>query len=69
MPEATCPTKVVILALPLYHIFGLMLMLAYMSVGAKGILIPNPRDMDGFCKAIKDSKFSVTAGVNTPSRA
>ena len=66
MPEATVPGKeVVILALPLYHIFGLMLMLAYMSVGAKGILIPNPRDMDGFCKAIKDSKFSVTAGVNT----
>ena len=66
MPEATLPGKeVVILALPLYHIFGLMLMLAYMSVGAKGILIPNPRDMDGFCKAIKDSKFSVTAGVNT----
>ena len=36
MPEATLPGKeVVILALPLYHIFGLMLMLAYMSVGAK----------------------------------
>ena len=66
MPEATEPGKeVVILALPLYHIFGLMLMLAYMSVGGKGILIPNPRDIDGFCKAIKDSKFSVTAGVNT----
>jgi long-chain acyl-CoA synthetase len=66
MPEATVPGKeVVILALPLYHIFGLMLMLAYMSVGAKGILIPNPRDMDGFLKAIKDSRFSVTAGVNT----
>jgi long-chain acyl-CoA synthetase len=66
MSEAVVPgEEVVILALPLYHIFGLMLMLAYMSVGAKSILIPNPRDMDGFLAAIKDSKFSVTAGVNT----
>jgi long-chain acyl-CoA synthetase len=66
MPEAVDPGKeVVVLALPLYHIFGLMFMLAYMSVGAKSILIPNPRDMDAFCGAIKDAKFSVIPGVNT----
>jgi long-chain acyl-CoA synthetase len=66
MAEAVEPGKeVVVLALPLYHIFGLMIMLAYMSVGARIILIPNPRDMDGFCAAIKDAKFSVIPGVNT----
>ena len=66
MPEAVDPGKeVVVLALPLYHIFGLMIMLAYMSVGAKSILIPNPRDMDAFCAAIKHAKFSVIPGVNT----
>jgi long-chain acyl-CoA synthetase len=66
MPEAVDPGKeVVVLALPLYHIFGLMFMLAYMSVGAKSILIPNPREMDAFCSAIKDAKFSVIPGVNT----
>jgi long-chain acyl-CoA synthetase len=66
MPEAVDPGKeIVVLALPLYHIFGLMIMLAYMSVGAKSILIPNPRDMEGFCGAIKNSKFSVIPGVNT----
>lgn len=66
MPEAVDPGKeVVVLALPLYHIFGLMFMLAYMSVGAKSILIPNPREMDAFCGAIKDAKFSVIPGVNT----
>jgi long-chain acyl-CoA synthetase len=66
MPEAVEPgCEVVVLALPLYHIFGLMLMLAYASVGAKGILIPNPRDIDAFCKAIKDSRFTVIPGVNT----
>jgi long-chain acyl-CoA synthetase len=42
-----------------------MFMLAYISVGAKSILIPNPRDMDAFCGAIKDAKFSVIPGVNT----
>ena len=66
MPEAVHPGKeIVVLALPLYHIFGLMIMLAYMSIGAKSILIPNPRDMDSFCGAIKNAKFSVIPGVNT----
>ncbi len=66
MSEAVDPGKeVVVLALPLYHIFGLMIMLAYMSVGAKSILIPNPRDMDAFCGSIKAAKFSVIPGVNT----
>ena len=66
MPEALDPgMEVVVLALPLYHIFGLMIMLAYMSVGARSILIPNPRDMDAFCAAIKGAKFSVIPGVNT----
>jgi long-chain acyl-CoA synthetase len=66
MPEAIEPGKeVLVLALPLYHIFGLMVMLAYLSAGAKAILIPNPRDMDAFIGAIKDSRFSVIPGVNT----
>ncbi|MGO4833942.1 AMP-binding protein, partial [Rhizobiaceae sp. 2RAB30] len=66
LPEATDPGReVVVGALPLYHIFGLMMMLAYASVGARSILIPNPRDMDAFVAAIKDAKFSVIPGVNT----
>ena len=66
MPEALEPGKeVVIGALPLYHIFGLMLTLSYMSVGGRNILIPNPRDMNAFIAAIKDERFSIMAGVNT----
>jgi long-chain acyl-CoA synthetase len=66
MPGLVDPGKeVVVLALPLYHIFGLMFMLAYLSVGAKNILIPNPRDVDAFCSAIKGAKLSVMPGVNT----
>jgi long-chain acyl-CoA synthetase len=66
MPGLVDPGKeVVVLALPLYHIFGLMFMFTYLSVGAKNILVPNPRDMNAFCGAIKDAKFSVMPGVNT----
>ena len=66
MAEAIRPgEEIVVVALPLYHIFGLMIMLAYLSVGAKCILIPNPRDTEAFCGAIKNAKFSVIPGVNT----
>ncbi|MDX1755232.1 MAG: AMP-binding protein [Marinobacter sp.] len=57
--------ETVVLALPMYHIFGLMIYVAYAAIGAKAILIPNPRDMDAFIGAIKDAKFTVMGGVNT----
>ncbi len=66
MPEALEPGREIFVgALPLYHIFGLMVTLSYLSVGGRTILIPNPRDMDAFLAAIKDEKFSIIAGVNT----
>lgn len=66
MPEAVEPGReVLVMALPLYHIFGLMVMHAYMTVGAKVILIPNPRDTDAFIGAIRNAKFTVIPGVNT----
>ncbi len=66
MPDACEHGKeIMVLALPLYHIFGLMLMMNYMSLGGKGLLIPNPRDMDGYINTLKKSKFSIMAGVNT----
>lgn len=58
-------TEVLVMALPLYHIFGLMIFVGYSSIGTKSILIPNPRDMDAYLNAIKDSRFSVIGGVNT----
>ncbi|WP_223115880.1 AMP-binding protein [Paracoccus amoyensis] len=36
-----------------------------MTVGAKVILIPNPRDTDAFIGAIRNAKFTVIPGVNT----
>ncbi|TRD20698.1 AMP-binding protein [Palleronia caenipelagi] len=66
LPGATEPgEEVVIMALPLYHIFGLMLLVAYAALGARIVLIPNPRDMDGMIDTIKGSKFTIFPGVNT----
>ena len=45
--------EVVITALPLYHIFALVInTLVMFKYGAKNILITNPRDMDGFVEEL-----------------
>ncbi len=56
----------IITALPLYHIFSLVVnCLTLMHYGAENILITNPRDIPGFIKILKSSNFTVVAGVNT----
>ncbi len=56
----------IITALPLYHIFALTVnCLLFVSVGAKNVLIPNPRDMPGFVKELKRHRFTAFTGVNT----
>lgn len=58
--------EVVITALPLYHIFALMVnCLSFYRYGAQNVLITNPRDMPGFVAELKKWKFSVITGVNT----
>ncbi len=66
LPEASIPTEeCMVAALPLYHIFGLTVSLAYISLGCRVILIPNPRDIDAFLGAIKDAGITVFPAVNT----
>jgi long-chain acyl-CoA synthetase len=58
--------EVVVTALPLYHIFALMVnFLTYFSLGADNWLVPNPRDMDGFVDVLKRARPTVFTGVNT----
>lgn len=58
--------EVVITALPLYHIFALMVnCLSYFTKGGRNVLITNPRDMPGFVAELAKWKFSVITGVNT----
>ncbi|MEM9858588.1 MAG: AMP-binding protein [Bacteroidota bacterium] len=55
-----------ITAIPLYHIFALTVNgILMLSVGAKNILITNPRDMKGFIKELKKHQFTLMTGVNT----
>ncbi len=66
LPEASVPTEeCMVAALPLYHIFGLTVSLAYISLGGRVILIPNPRDIDAFLGAIKNAGITVFPAVNT----
>ncbi len=53
-------------ALPMYHIFALSVnILLYFSVGAKNILIPNPRDLRQLVSAWQQHSPSSFTGVNT----
>jgi len=53
-------------ALPLYHIYALTVCaLLGMRLGGMNVLIPNPRDMDGFIKELGKYKINVFPAVNT----
>lgn len=52
--------------LPLYHIYAYTIhcMCAF-SLGNQSLLIPNPRDIPGFVKALKGVPFTCFVGLNT----
>jgi long-chain acyl-CoA synthetase len=53
-------------ALPLYHIFALTVnAMIGIKLGARNILIPNPRDISGFVKELKKYPFHIFPGLNT----
>ncbi|MDE1180176.1 long-chain-fatty-acid--CoA ligase [Paraburkholderia sp.] len=57
---------VTVCALPLYHILALSAcMLMGARWGAMNILIPNPRDIPGFVKALSGFRINFFPGVNT----
>ncbi len=58
--------ETVITALPLYHIFALTAnTFVFSAIGARNILITNPRDFKGFVKELSKWKFTAITGVNT----
>ncbi len=58
--------QTIVTALPLYHIFALVLnCLLFMKLGGKNLLITNPRDMPAFVATLKRHRFTAFAGVNT----
>jgi long-chain acyl-CoA synthetase len=58
--------EIMITALPLYHVYALTCnCLTYLQLGARNVLITDPRDMKGFIAELKKWKFTAITGVNT----
>jgi long-chain acyl-CoA synthetase len=58
--------EVIVTALPLYHIFALMVnFISYYSIGAENWLVPNPRDMNSFVEILRKAHCTAFTGVNT----
>ena len=59
-------SEVFVTALPLYHVFALTVnCFVPVMIGANNLLIADPRDIAGFVKALKSTRFTTLTGVNT----
>lgn len=62
----TLGEELVVTAIPLYHIFALVVnSMCFFTLGAKNVLIANPRDMTSFVNTWSKYQVSVFTGVNT----
>ncbi len=58
--------ELILTALPLYHIFALTAnCLTFLMIGARNLLIANPRDIRGLIKEWSKHPITVVTGVNT----
>ena len=58
--------ELIVTALPLYHIFALTAnCFVFLRLGAKNLLITNPRDIPAFVAELAKYPFTVITGVNT----
>ncbi|MEI8144541.1 MAG: AMP-binding protein [Alphaproteobacteria bacterium] len=58
--------EVILTALPMYHIFAFTVnLLAFYSLGARNILIPNPRPLANLQRAFENYNITFLTGVNT----
>lgn len=65
-PYTTEGKDFIITALPLYHIFALTAnCLTFLMLGARNLLILNPRDVPAFVREIGKYPFTAITGVNT----
>ncbi|MDT8399105.1 MAG: AMP-binding protein [Pseudomonadales bacterium] len=64
--ECPGPGEVMVAPLPLYHIYAFTMNIAYtLHQGIHNILIPDPRDIPAFVKAIKPYRIAGFVGLNT----
>jgi long-chain acyl-CoA synthetase len=65
-PSLGSEREVFVTALPLYHVFSLLVnCFVPVMIGASNLLIPNPRDIKAFVKAMRGVRFTAITGVNT----
>lgn len=65
-PVLSSEQEFVVTALPMYHIFSLLAnCLLFMKLGARNLLITNPRDVPGFVAELSQYPFTAITGVNT----
>ena len=65
-PSIGSEGEVFVTALPLYHVFALLVnCFVPVMIGASNLLIPNPRDLKAFVKAMRGTPFTAITGVNT----
>ena len=58
--------ELVVCPLPLYHIYAFTVcMMTFFAKGCQTLLIPNPRDIDGFVQTLKGHSMTTFAGINT----
>jgi len=58
--------ELVVLALPLYHIYSLTVnAFGLFAYGSTNLMITNPRDIPGFIKTLKKYPFTIFTGLNT----
>ncbi|MBV1788222.1 AMP-binding protein [Marinobacterium sp. D7] len=55
----------VIAPLPLYHIYAFTVAQVVLASGGHSILIPDPRDINGFVKALRNWRTTAFMGLNT----
>jgi long-chain acyl-CoA synthetase len=60
---------VMLVPLPLYHVFTIGMVLTGLASGARVVLVPNPRDIDGLVKTLGEQTFHLMTGLNTLYRA
>ena len=64
--ESKLGADTVITPLPLYHIFALTgNLMVFIKLGARNVLIANPRDFPAFVAELRRWQFSFISGVNT----
>lgn len=61
--------EVFVCPLPLYHVYALTSNLVFMKLGARTVLVTNPRDMRAYIQDLKRYPFTIIIGVNTLYRA